>query len=67
MSQEQERQQREKNCHSLAKIFKKMPSVTHRTSWAEVSYVCTLYSNVWWEEINFICQLSNNTEQYTEN
>lgn len=40
MLQEQERQQRERNCHALAKIFKKMPSITYRTTWAEVSMYC---------------------------
>ena len=36
MSQEQERQQRERNCHLLAKIFRKMSSITYRTTWTEV-------------------------------
>ena len=34
--QEQERQQRERNCTLLAKILNSMKSITYRTTWAEV-------------------------------
>ena len=33
---EQERMQRERNCLYLAKIFRRMPSINYRTTWAEV-------------------------------
>ena len=35
--QELERQQRERNCVYLAKIFKSMKNITYRTTWAEVA------------------------------
>jgi len=41
--QEQEKQQRERNCHLLAKILRKMTSITYRTNWSEVCY-CTNHS-----------------------